>query len=629
MRTEHSESKDNWKRITCILFALLLICNAVLFILSLEVKNQLREHNEILLAFPPDLQKQIFDSFQRNVSDIETEILKDADAIAETITVEIDRKNSAAIDQMLKSVERQMLEQENNTSVQLAIIKEKVDAIETNSSAIVATLEDLQIERAKKTALYLNAARASLENPETAQILYVSALTYSEDKAGILEEFIDWQISLIKQDLDCANIELAQERLIALAGICDANIALGSVRDMESIPALKNKLMTAEQLIEDNQNQLIATQQEQINSFIQRLNDVTSYSEAEELLNELTAFTVAPALNEQKDDIVAKIILKQSYLTAPTEQLIIPAISDDTPWNEWLKNFTVRLKSDLPILKKLEDLGTAAEFLEAAKTANVEGVQDLIAEIEKASRDIYLSYWKERVVQNISSPNPDLNEVSTLIAESNAFNAEEQEEYQEQIIQLNKYIIRVTLSELTEELTHLKSLEDSTSDEIYMQMIGATQGQHIQLLLKLKALDAEFENQFTTEISDVTQKISSLDQLMNSYKNRLIANDLNKNEAQRVRFVEWAKQQIQTAKDFDDAGEKIADTWESTRSSDEAVNQYTAAWRTLMVIHPSDLQNAHPALFETYRDLKTKIENHCPPPDDQRKLVKYKRIYDF
>ena len=102
------------------------------------------------MAFPPDLQKQIFDSFQRNVSDIKTEILKDADAIAETITVEIDRKNSAAIDQMLKSVERQMLEQENNTSVQLATIKEKVDAIETNSSAIVATLEDLQIERAKK-----------------------------------------------------------------------------------------------------------------------------------------------------------------------------------------------------------------------------------------------------------------------------------------------------------------------------------------------------------------------------------------------------------------------------------------------------------------------------------------------
>ena len=126
--------------------------------------------------------------------------------------------------------------------------------------------------------------------------------------------------------MDCANIELAQERLIALAGICDANIALGSVRDMESIPALKNKLMTAEQLIEDNQNQLIATQQEQINSFLQRLNDITSYSEAEELLNELTAFTVAPALNEQKDDIVAKIILKQSYLLLQPSNLLFPQL---------------------------------------------------------------------------------------------------------------------------------------------------------------------------------------------------------------------------------------------------------------------------------------------------------------
>ena len=63
----------------------------------------------------------------------------------------------------------------------------------------------------------------------------------------------------------------------------------------------------------------------------------------------------------------------------------------------------MRLKSDLPILKKLEDLGTAAEFLEAAKTANVEGVQDLIAEIEK-HQEIYTYLIGKNVLCKISLP---------------------------------------------------------------------------------------------------------------------------------------------------------------------------------------------------------------------------------
>ena len=629
MDTENSKQKDNWKRVTCILFALLLICNAVIFVLSLRMKTQLNEHNKILLTIPPDLQKQIFDSFQQTATDLKTEILKTATTTSETIIAQADKKNSVAFEQMIKSVEKQMLALGNNTSTQLAAIKTKVDSIETSSSAAAKTLADLQSERKTKAALYLKAARASIKTPETAQILYVSALTYSEDKAEILSEFIDWQTKLIKQDIASGNVELAQERLVALAGICDANIALGSVGDMKSIPVLKNKLTAAEQSITSYQNKLIADQQKQINSFAQRVDGLTSYSEADSLLKDLTALTVDPSLNNQKDALVAKIILKQSYLTTPSDQLIIPVISNDTPWNEWLKNFVVRLKSDLPITKKLEDIGTAAEFLQAAKASNVEGVQDLITEIEKVSRGIYLSYWKERVERITSSSDSNLNDVSTLITESNAFSAEEQKENKAKIIKLNKYITKATLAEFAEGLKNLKALENSVADETYMQMVGATQGQYIQLLMRLKALDAKYANQFSAEISDATQKIAFLGQLVNAYKNRLVITDLNKNEVQRTRFIEWAKGQLQRARTLDGEGEAIARTWSKTRSSEAAVNKYVAAWQAVMSIHPGDLQAADPALFQTYSELKMQIENHWEPNNYQRGIVKYKRISDF
>ena len=203
-----------------------------------------------------------------------------------------------------------------------------------------------------------------------------------------------------------------------------------------------------------------------------------------------------------------------------------------------------------------------------------------------------MSYWKERVERITSSADSNLNDLSTLITESNAFSAEEQMENKAQIIKLNKYITKATLAEFAEGLKNLKALENSVADETYMQMVGATQGQYIQLLLRLKTLDAKYANQFSAEILDATQKIAFLGQLVNAYKNKLVITDLNKNEAQRTRFIEWAKGQLQRARTLDGEGEAIASTWRRTRSSEAAVNKYVAAWQALMSIHPGDLHAA-------------------------------------
>ena len=160
-------------------------------------------------------------------------------------------------------------------------------------------------------------------------------------------------------------------------------------------------------------------------------------------------------------------------------------------------------------------------------------------------------------------------------------------------------------------------------------MVGATQGQYIQFLLRLKTLDAKYANQFSAEISEATQKIADLGQLVNVYKNKLVIVDLNKNEAQRTRFVEWAKRQLQSARTLDEKGEAIASEWGRTRSNEAAVNKYVAAWQAVMSIYPGDLQAADPALFQTYSELKMQIENHWEPNNYQRGIVKYKRISDF
>ena len=513
------------------------------------------------------------------------------------------------------------------------ISKEMVEDISSKNrdvfEVLIKDVDTLKNEKNRKAEMYLSAARSSVSTPEIAQILYVAALNYSDNKAEILSEFIVWQTELIEKELRKGDSESATERLVAVATICDANIAMGSVNDMKAIPVLKSKLAAAEKLITDHKNKLIATQEKELEKLAQRADRLSSYSAADDLLKDLAVLTVDPSLSNKKEEITAKIILKQSYLTAPTDQLIIPPINNATPWNAWLKNFIVRLKSNLPVMKKLEDIGRAAEFLQVAKESDAEGVQDLIVEIEKESRNIYLDYWRERVEKTTASAEANLNDISTLISESNAFNPEEQKKYEAQIIKLHKYITKTTLAEFKEGVKHLKALEKSFTDETYMQMVGSMQAQYIQLLLRLKALDAKFANQFYSEVSEATQQVKYFSILIDSYKKKLTANELEKVQIQRNSFIAWARETINNARVFDNRGEEIANKTFATRKSPEAVDQYASGWLLLMSIHPNDLQAVDPALFQIYSTLKSQIESHWTPSDYHRGRVEYKRISDF
>lgn len=657
MNADNNMKKNSGKWFLATVICIFL-CNLVMLLLLINANNKLEAHNRIILSVPPELKDQIMTVCQQTAQDIKvaniTTINNAFSQFKETSTknfAEQSKEFSELLANMKKSADQQYASQGKEFAALLAHIQKTADdklagqdsvirahlqvvADKTTTIAETAAqnqkmLTSIADERTAKAEAYLKAARSSSKNPEIAQILYISALSYSSDKAPILKEFIDWQGQFIDAAVKENNIELARERLLALASICDANISVGSVNDMAAIPLLKQKLSSFESQISKRASENIAGQQVALNKIAQQIETLSSYAEAEQLLNELTNTTCDVSLNKQKDTIVARIIQKQACLTTPDQPLMLPAINSETPWVAWLGNFVMRLKSDLPISKKLEDIGTAADILQAAKQSSVDGVNEKIAEIESASRNIYLAYWQERADRVLTSAEPSVNGISALLSECNTFKKEEQTQNVDRIVKLNKLISTATLKELEESLNNLKKSEEGVSSETFMQMVGATQSQYMQVLLRLQGLQEKYPGNFTNEISDVSRKIAYLGQLINSYKNKLVAGDLRKTEAQRERFVDWARRQLNRAKAFDDEGERIASQWTATRSNEKAVENYVNAWQTLMCVHPGDLSAADPALYQIYNERKTLIENHWTPNDFQRNRVQYKRITDF
>lgn len=522
---------------------------------------------------------------------------------------------------------------------ELSSMQSALSNLSNKLEQIALDISNLSSEMAKNGATdnskskaeeYLEAARKQKNNQDVAKILYLSALAHSENKAAILNEFVDWQIQLIDQDMKKNNEEEAQDRLIDLAQVCDVTISNGSVADMVIIPAIKNKLSSADEAIKKISENKLKEQKKQLAVLEAQLNSIKSYKDAEDLLNTLSSTYFDPALEDQKETIIARIITKESCLTTPDQELIFPDINEDTPWNAWLDNFIERLRSNSPTIKKFEDIGAAADFLDAASQCNVAGVAERLSLFSTVSRQINVTYWAEKVDEALKNENPDINEISSLLAESNDFTQNEYNTCLSRVISLNGYIAYKTNLDLEENVKQLRAIEQQIkSKEAYLQMIGMVQAQYFQFLLHLQGLNQKFPEQFSDGITQVSQTIDALDKLSSAYRNYVVVEGLQNDNSQRERFISWAKSQLAWAKDYDEKGEGIANQWTKTRRNKEAVENYKRAWNELMCIHPGDLQSADPALYQSYSELKTKIENHWKPSDDDLRNVKYKQVTDF
>lgn len=522
---------------------------------------------------------------------------------------------------------------------ELSSMQSALSNLSNKLEQIALDISNLSSEMAKNGATdnskskaeeYLEAARKQKNNQDVAKILYLSALAHSENKAAILNEFVDWQIQLIDQDMKKNNEEEAQDRLIDLAQVCDVTISNGSVADMVIIPAIKNKLSSADEAIKKISENKLKEQKKQLAVLEAQLNSIKSYKDAEDLLNTLSSTYFDPALEDQKETIIARIITKESCLTTPDQELIFPDINEDTPWNAWLDNFIERLRSNSPTIKKFEDIGAAADFLDAASQCNVAGVAERLSLFSTVSRQINVTYWAEKIDEALKNENPDINEISSLLAESNDFTQNEYNTCLSRVISLNGYIAYKTNLDLEENVKQLRAIEQQIkSKEAYLQMIGMVQAQYFQFLLHLQGLNQKFPEQFSDGITQVSQTIDALDKLSSAYRNYVVVEGLQNDNSQRERFISWARSQLAWAKDYDEKGEGIANQWTRTRRNKEAVEYYKRAWNELMCIHPGDLQSADPALYQSYSELKTKIENHWKPSDDDLRNVKYKHVTDF
>lgn len=611
---EMDNASKNNKYIFYVFLVLIIICNVIVGCFMIKINRQLEKHKQIQLTVPSDLENQVINAFQEAALEVRQKSLQEIKTAAEQIGT-VSEKNLNL--------------QKTELHTQLALLGNELTSIKTLVIDNTKALSSFVRERETRAHTYLEAARTSLSTPDVAQILYVSALAYSINKAPILHEFIDWQALVIKQALKKGGTALAQEKLMALVNICDVNISSGSIEDMTAIPAVKEKLVTIEKLISSQIDQRIMEQREQLLTFAERVGELTSYESAEKLLNSIDKFTCDSSLNDQKDTIIAKIISRQSCLTTPEQAIELPVINADTPWVAWLENFIRRLKSNIAITVKLADLEAAADFLLAAKQSKVSGVAEKVAELESISRQTYLNYWQERTDRTLNAKKQDLNDISSLLAECNMFSYEEQKANLDRIIKLNKCITAVTLVELTENLKQLKSTENMIPAEAYMQAVCAVQGQYLQMLLRLQEMQVKYPEYFSEEIVKVTKKITGLDQLISAYKSKLTREDLLKGGMQRKKFIAWVKEQFKLAEQCFEKGEKIAGQWNKTTRSIEAKEMYIEGWHAVMKIHPDDLHTADPALVRLYNEIKEKIEKRWKPTEYQMQRIEYKRISDF
>lgn len=590
--------------------------NATLLLRMTKAEQAIREVQHLQIKVSPEFVQKAENDFKKQLDDTTQKYNKRL----EITFAKLEQENKIKFSELLKK--------KNDIYTILKLLNEKTDK---TSSAIAAVVKDSE----NKALTYLKAARKHKEQPEIALILYVNALSYSEEKTPVLTELLQWQGKLIEASLEQGDIATAKDRLEKMAEICDTHISSGSVSDMAQIPQLKKLLSKNSELIDRHIAAAVKKQEKVLERFQMQLAGINTYEAAEKLLKDVNSLAVDSSLNNAKDALAAAIVLKQSCLTTEEHPVMIPGVSASTPWKEWLANFAKRLNSSvLKTEDKIEDLGTVAEFLSEAKKMADSDVRQAVQNIEKAAQKLYSAYWQQKVDKALSSPNPSAKVIAALSAEAEDFPAGTQNSNADRMLKLNKFMIQLALKECMVSIKQLKELENALPADTCMQMVGTIQAQCSQLLMRIQAMNLKYRNKhFDSEISTATSLINNLNELQSSYRRssaaKAIEEEHEKRKTQTAQFVEWAKAQIKEAERAYNYGEEKASEWLQTTSSDEPQSWYKYAWETLVAIHPQDLYSAVPELKREFDGLKNKIENRRKPTDKDLKEVRYKRIADF
>lgn len=486
---------------------------------------------------------------------------------------------------------------------------------------------------------------AKQKKDDEAHVMYLSALMRSRTKSALLKEYVKWREELITTALKEKRTEEAGRMLSALAEVCDTQIQSADAKDMELIPEIKDTLVRLDSALSTAQQAQAQDLKQVWSGFRKQLTEADTYAALEALKNKLTATENIDSDEDAYNQLMQDIQNKQSCLTTTEHPLLLPDIDSATPWCAWIQNFTKRLQdANYPTAKKLEDIGTAAAFIDTARQ-EIKGTPDgdgVLKALQEAYAEVNIARWLEKAEALNKNSNVPMAELAAHIAEADeiAQGQTNNKEIESGLIELNKKIVERNLRDLRERDKDLKELTEDLPDDEALQFVSVQCQQYLTLFATVRKLQRTYPG----EVDAITkqQKPGAFDALAGDISqalngSRLLVAGLRKSMEEkgelgaRNRFVDYAKKTITEAEIEFKAGEKVADDWFKTRAHPEAQKRYKNAWLKLMSIHALDLGNGNQVLLHKYNDLKAKIESCFTPTDADIKKAQdqSKHISDF
>lgn len=417
--------------------------------------------------------------------------------------------------------------QKNNQALEQLF--NRMNKLEVVASKNAKKLEQQISERSHKAEKYLEAARETKKNPEQenkTRLLYLATIYYRDEKSSLLEEYINWEEEIITKLLKKGNLEGAQDRYLAMLEACDQNMTNASVNDINNVASLNDKLREVAQKIKDVQQNRDNEINQHLVGIEKDISKIKTHQDVIQLRKKLNTLNSGlPQNEEKKNDLDNRLLRIQTYMTHPTDPLMIPPVDSETPWQQWLNNFVKRLKSDeISASQRLEDLRTATDFLQEAKqylqeakqysksNPNIEEclkIEKCLKKVEEESKQLYVKGWKERCQKCLPNDVNDLDSLLTLQKESQLFLKDERKICSDEIVKLNKRIFKLMHEEMVDKVNKLINQKDSINSDFYVQKLGLYLGEYQQIFSSWLELKLEFPEKEFNDCNELEEKVQN------------------------------------------------------------------------------------------------------------------------
>jgi hypothetical protein len=518
-----------------------------------------------------------------------------------------------------------------NTITNITNIYQDRQWIEFLASAIIA--EEQRNADKKADSLVDKARLVKEEDANTASLLYWAALDVSTSKSAILQEYIDWQKSIIDLELDNNNYTLALERMGGLLNLIDAHLHKGTVEDLLLFAAIRDELENINAQITQRMSVAVALQQGIIET-IKRSFLSASFSPARRggYVQALSALEFISPFPEVDDSLEEAIELASARLQAcdAMDSLyrdggpVVAPVDQSMPVAEaWLKSLGEHLlTSNAPVSQLLLEYETGLEY-QATLDFELDGqISGQLAEAERRLSGLIWTENVERLLSETSSNTSDekLGQLDQLFNQGMVL-LPSNDGLQPLMCKLATTVFEGKLLQVAEGMDNMSSLENSYGADVLQQVAA-----QYRIQVAFLALEFEGAKRYIPELSQVTGLNTTFNSLMSSVTSFFESYGENQQVSASRRF-NFAKEQYQhevssvlsEAKNYYDSAENDASGWNKTRSNNEVQAKYRSAFRILMKLDSNDVNSF--ALREQqalYNELMNNIQQYYTPANNEK-----------